>query len=184
VANGKVGASPLDLAMCSEWRGFADKFRTMISALGVDGWRDFEDGLYDVPANADGSIGFEAFEEFLGLQQMKEQAAPADTERADKERVIRAKNMDIVQAAKEGRIADVKFVLQHAPERVNDQNEVLMLHTHTLLIMAVAQYGTTALHWAAWKNSLEVAEVLVAANANADIKNNERAGCNRLGAEC
>jgi len=149
----------------------------MISALGVDGWRDFEDGLYDVPANADGSIGFEAFEEFLGLQQMKEQAAPADTERADKERVIRAKNMDIVQAAKEGRIADVKLVLQHAPEKMNDQNRVLLLlHTHTLLIMAVAQYGT-ALHYAALNNSLEVAEALVAANANVHIKNNVRASC-------
>ena len=67
MANGKVGTSPLDLAMCSEWRGFADKFRTMISAVGVRTWRDFEDGLYDVPANADGTIGFEAFEEFLGV---------------------------------------------------------------------------------------------------------------------
>ena len=40
----------------------------------------------------------------------------------------------------------------------------------------------TALHWAAWNNSLEVAEVLVAANANADIKNKVRAGCSWLGA--
>merc|ERR1712166_431782 len=35
----------------------------------------------------------------------------------------RAKNMDIVRAAEEGRIADVKLVLQHAPEKVNDQNK-------------------------------------------------------------
>jgi len=68
----------------------------------------------------------------------------------------RAKNMDIVQAAKEGQIADVKFVLQHAPEKVNDKDKD----------------GYTALHWAAQKNSLEVAEVLVAANANVDIVNN------------
>merc|ERR1712166_1106678 len=59
--------------------------------------------------------------------------------------VARAKNMDIVQAADEGRIADVKLVLQHTPERVNDQNES----------------GWTALHRAAMKNSLGVAEVLV-----------------------
>ena len=50
----------------------------------------------------------------------------------------KVKNMDIVQAAKEGRIADVKFVLQHAPEKVNDQNKVLLLlHAHALLIMVV-----------------------------------------------
>ena len=45
----------------------------MISALGVREWKDFEDDLYEVPANADGSIRYKAFEEFLGLQQMKEQ---------------------------------------------------------------------------------------------------------------
>ena len=96
----------------------------------------------------------------------------------------KAKNMDIVKAAEEGRIADVKLVLQHAPERVNDQDRVLLLlHTHTLLIMAVAQYGYTALHKAACNNSLEVAEVLVAANANVDIKDRVRAGCSWLGAE-
>merc|ERR1712086_1222713 len=67
-----------------------------------------------------------------------------------------AKNMDIVQAAYEGRIVDVKFVLQHAPEKVNDKDAD----------------GDTALHWAAIMNSLEVAEVLVAANANVDILDN------------
>ena len=42
----------------------------------------------------------------------------------------KAKNMDIVKAAQESRIADVKLVLQHAPERVNDQDKVLLLlHT-------------------------------------------------------
>jgi len=66
----------------------------------------------------------------------------------------KAKNMDIVQAADEGRIADVKFVLQHAPEKANDQNK----------------HGWTALHKAAENNSLEVAEVLVAAKANVDIR--------------
>ena len=75
----------------------------------------------------------------------------------------RAKNMDIVKAAKESRIADVKFVLQHTPEKVNDKDWVLLLlHTHTLLNMVVGQYGYTALHIAADKNSPEVAEVLVA----------------------
>merc|ERR1712086_396515 len=64
-------------------------------------------------------------------------------------------NMDIVKAAKEGGIADVKFVLQHAPEKVNDKGNA----------------GFTALHWAAVQNSLEVAEVLLAANANVDILN-------------
>merc|ERR1712086_1087964 len=68
--------------------------------------------------------------------------------------VAKANNMDIVKAAAEGRIADVNFVLQHAPEKVNDQNKK----------------GSTALHQAAFKNSTQVAEVLVAANANVDVK--------------
>ena len=89
----------------------------------------------------------------------------------------RAKDMDIVQAAKEGRIADVQFVLQHAPEKVNAKDKVLLLlRTHTLLIMVVGQNGFTALHWAAQKNRVEVAEVLVAANANVGAKSKVRAG--------
>jgi len=99
----------------------------------------------------------------------------------------RAKNMDIVQAAEKGRIADVKFVLQHAPERVNDQGKYGWTALHftadnnslevaEVLVAANANIdirsniGDTALHWAAAQNSLEVAEVLVAANANIDIK--------------
>jgi hypothetical protein len=102
----------------------------------------------------------------------------ADKERANKEAEIRAKNIDIIEAADEGRIADVKLVLQHAPERVNNQDSVLLLlHTHTLLIMAVAQDGATALHYATVNNSLEVAKALVAAKANVDIKTNVRASC-------
>ena len=97
---------------------------------------------------------------------------------------VKVKNIDIVQAAKEGQIADVKFVLQRAPEKVNGQDKVLLLlHTLTVLIMAVGQRGQTALHQAAIKNSLEVAEVLVAANANVEIKSDVRAGCSWFGAD-
>ena len=95
---------------------------------------------------------------------------------------VKAKNMDIVEAAYECRIADFQLVLQHAPEKVNEQDKVLLLlHTRTLLIMAVAQHEYTALHKAACKNSVKVAEDLVAANANVDIKANVRAGCSWLG---
>ena len=58
-----------------------------------------------------------------------------------------------------------------------------MLIADSVSGVLVGQGGFTALHWAAYKNSLEVAEVLVAANANVDIKNNVRAGCSWLGAE-
>ena len=44
-------------------------------------------------------------------------------------------------------------------------------------VVLVGQYGYTALHYAALNNALEVAEVLVAANANVDIKDRVRAGC-------
>ena len=55
-----------------------------------------------------------------------------------------------------------------------------MLITDFVSVVLVAQGGSTALHWAAWKNSLEIAEVLVAANANADIKDNVSASCSWL----
>ena len=44
------------------------------------------------------------------------------------------------------------------------------------------QDGRTALHWAAWIDSLKVAEVLAAANANPDIKTWVGASCSWLGA--
>ena len=47
----------------------------------------------------------------------------------------------------------------------------------------VVQAGATALHYAAHNNSLEVAKVLVAANANVDVKSDVRAGCSWLGAD-
>jgi len=103
---------------------------------------------------------------------------------------VKANNMDIVKAANEGQIADVKFVLQHAPEKVNDKgrNGDTALHEAAInnspelaevLVAANANVdvksddGQTALHRAAEKNSLEVAEVLVAANANVDIRDND-----------
>ena len=55
-----------------------------------------------------------------------------------------------------------------------------MLSTDCVSVVLVGQNGSTALHLAAWNNSLEVAEVLVAANANEDIKNKVRAGCSWL----
>ena len=52
-----------------------------------------------------------------------------------------------------------------------------MLSADCVFVVLVGQYGFTAVHEAALGNSLEVAKVLVAANANMDIKNNVRAGC-------
>ena len=50
-------------------------------------------------------------------------------------------------------------------------------------VVLVGQFGNTALHMAAWNNSVEVAKVLVAANANVDIKDKVRASCSWLGAD-
>lgn len=50
------------------------------------------------------------------------------------------------------------------------------------VVVLVGQDGSSALHWAASNNSPEVAQMLVAAKANMDIKNNVRAGCSWLGA--
>ena len=47
-------------------------------------------------------------------------------------------------------------------------------------VVLVGQYGKTALYMAARSNSFQVAEVLVAANANADIKDNVSASCSWL----
>ena len=66
---------------------------------------------------------------------------------------------------------------------MNDQNSVLLLlHTRTLLIMAVRQWGETALYKAAYNNLTDLAEVLLAANAAVDIMNKVRACCSWLGA--
>ena len=57
-----------------------------------------------------------------------------------------------------------------------------MLITDCVSTVLVGQYEETALHRAADNNSLEVAEVLVAANANVDVKDKVRACCSWLGA--
>jgi hypothetical protein len=43
-------------------------------------WRDFEDGLYEVPTNPDGSIGFEVFEDYLD-----QKGGPAEEEAPEEE---------------------------------------------------------------------------------------------------
>ena len=58
-----------------------------------------------------------------------------------------------------------------------------MLITDCVAVVLVAQNGNTALHEAAYNNSLEVAEVLVAANANVDALRHVSAGCSWLGAD-
>ena len=58
-----------------------------------------------------------------------------------------------------------------------------MLITDCVSAVLVAQNGDTALHRAAYNNSLEVAEVLVAANANVDIVNKVRSCCSWRGAD-
>jgi len=58
-----------------------------------------------------------------------------------------------------------------------------VLITDCVSVVLVVQSGWTALHMAAKRNFLEVAEVLVAANANVDIKDNVRVGCSWLGAD-
>ena len=58
-----------------------------------------------------------------------------------------------------------------------------MLSADSVSGVLVGQDGWTALHMAVRNDSLEFAEVLVAANANADIKDWVRAGCSWLGAD-
>ena len=48
----------------------------------------------------------------------------------------------------------------------------------------MGQNGHTALHWAASKNSLEMAELLLGVGTSTDAKSSVRAGCSCLGAEC
>ena len=133
-------------------------------------------------------LGVEAALEKRKAEARKAKAAALEARKAN---IRKAKAMDIVKAAEERRIADVQFVLQFAPERVNDQSKdwvLLLLHTHALLTMAVGQDASTALHKAADisqahpGSGLEIAKVLVAANANVDIVDYVRAGCSWLGA--
>ena len=50
-------------------------------------------------------------------------------------------------------------------------------------VVLVGQSGETALYKAARHNSVNVAEVLMAANVNVDIRDKVRAGCNWSGAD-
>merc|ERR1712086_474624 len=55
--------------------------------------------------------------------------------------VLKAHAVNIIKAAHANRVADVRLVCQYAPEKVNDTDS----------------YRTTALHYAAYNNFLEVA---------------------------
>ena len=59
----------------------------------------------------------------------------------------------------------------------------MVLVTDRVSVVLVGQSGSTALYFTAYNNSLEVAKVLVAANANVDVKTDVRAGCSWLGAD-
>jgi len=70
--------------------------------------------------------------------------------------VLKANAVDIVTAAEQNQVAEVRLVCQYAPERVND----------------TGWGGYTALHFAARYNFLEVAELLLGAGASVDVKTN------------
>ena len=46
----------------------------------------------------------------------------------------KAKTVDIIGAARQNQVAQVRFVCQHAPEKVNDTNRVMLL-VHTLRLL-------------------------------------------------
>jgi len=115
--------------------------------------------------------------------------------------VVKANAVDILAAAEQSRVAEVRSVCQYAPEKVNDTDSVGNTALHyaacynspemaQLLLGAGASVdakdkgGATALHLAAYYNFLEIAELLLGAGASADAKNNVRAGCSYLGAVC
>merc|ERR1740130_1347286 len=70
--------------------------------------------------------------------------------------VVKANAVDIVYAAQQNQVAEVRLVCQYAPEKVNDTDSA----------------GFTALHTAASKNSLEAAQLLLGAGASVDAKDN------------
>merc|ERR1740130_1463339 len=70
--------------------------------------------------------------------------------------VAKANAVDIVYAAQQNQVAEVRLVCQYAPEKVNDTDSA----------------GFTALHTAASKNSLEAAQLLLGAGASVDAKDN------------
>merc|ERR1712153_28482 len=75
-------------------------------------------------------------------------------ERLEAKAEAKAKAVNIITAVKKNRLADVQLVCQHAPEKLNDKDE----------------RGDSALHKAAYNNSLAVAELLVQAKADVHAK--------------
>ena len=58
------------------------------------------------------------------------------------ERETQAKAVNIITGVMENQLADVQLVCQHAPEKVNDKDEVLFLVvTHLLSILIVCVVG-------------------------------------------
>ena len=96
---------------------------------------------------------------------------------------LKANAVDICAAAEQSQVAEVRLVCQYTPGKVNDKDSVMLLMCMLrLMLLSVGQWGSPALHWAAIKNSLEVAELLLGAGASVDAKNKVRAGCSYLGA--
>ena len=86
-----------------------------------------------------------------------------------------ADSIDILIAAKEGRVAEVRLVCDQAPERLSTADKVPLHLAGGLLIPVVGQDGHTALHCAAMgsgtrNDSLEVVGLLLAAGANVNAK--------------
>ena len=91
---------------------------------------------------------------------------------------VKTHGVDIVAAAKSGNMEKIQLVCDHAPERVDDTDSVLM-PARTCMILSVlwscaSQSGYTALHLAAAKDLVEMADLLLRAKATVDSKTNVR----------
>jgi len=75
-----------------------------------------------------------------------------------KAKVLRANHVAIAEAAREGKVGEVRLVLAIYPEKAHAKDTFKM--------------GYTPLHWAAVKGHCKVAEVLIGVKANPNVKDN------------
>ena len=101
--------------------------------------------------------------------------------------MVKANAVDVVEAARQNQVADVRLVCQYAPEKANNKDWVMLLLCMLRLILLglwdrMSPQLFTRIPPTARRRWLH--ELLLGAGASVDAKDKMRAGCTCLGDVC